>query len=334
MIELQKMLKTFDGKHIFLTGGTGFFGKSILDMLKKGFLGKSCFTILSRDPEAFLHRNPEYSGMDRVRFIKGDIRDFVFPAGRFDGMIHGATPAVTTLQPGEMRNIILEGSKRVLEFARHAGIPRLLFISSGAVYGPLPSGVLRAAETLPCVPVTEYGIAKLEAEKMFFSSGISSVAARCFAFIGPRLELDIHFAVGNFLRNCLNGEEIIVKGDGTPLRSYLYADDLVEWLFTILARGRAGESYNVGSPEAISIAELAAAVAGRFDPVPSVRLCREPVPGAEPERYVPDVSKAMSELGLQVNVPLGEAVELCKNFHRKRGNFKTPQNCQSTLASI
>lgn len=318
LIELQKMLKSFDGKHIFLTGGTGFFGKSILDMLKKGFLSKSCFTILSRDPEAFLRRNPEYSGMDRVRFIKGDIRDFVFPFGKFDGMIHGATPAVTTLQPGEMRNIILEGSKRVLEFARYAEIPRLLFISSGAVYGPLPSGVLKAVETLPCAPVTEYGIAKLEAEDMFFSSGISSVAARCFAFIGPRLDLNIHFAVGNFLRNCLNGEEIIIKGDGTPLRSYLYADDLVQWLFTIMARGNSGESYNVGSPEAISIAELAAAVATHFDPAPSGRICRKPIPGAVPEIYVPDVSKAMNELGVKVNISFSEAVELCKNFHRKR----------------
>ena len=306
------------GKHLFLTGGTGFFGKSILDMLRRGFLGRTRFTILSRDPETFLRWNPEFAGMERVRFIKGDIRDFDFPDCKFDGIIHGATPAVTTLQPGEMRNIILEGSKRVLEFARYAEIPRLLFISSGAVYGPLPSGVLRASETFSCVPVTEYGIAKLEAEDMFFSSGISSVAARCFAFIGPRLDLNIHFAVGNFLRNCLNGEEIIIKGDGTPLRSYLYADDLVQWLFTIMARGNSGESYNVGSPEAISIAELAAAVAAHFDPAPSIRICRKPIPGAVPEIYVPDVSKAMNELGVKVNISFSEAVELCKNFHRKR----------------
>ena len=77
-------------------------------------------------------------------------------------------------------------------------------------------------ENFPCNPVTEYGIAKKEAENMCLDSGISTRIARCFAFVGPRLALDIHFAIGNFIRNGLNKEKIIINGDGTPYRSYLY----------------------------------------------------------------------------------------------------------------
>ena len=259
---MRKMKKSvisdeLKGKRIFVTGGTGFFGKSLLDLMKKGFGAESCLTILSRDGDGFLKKYPEYADLKNVTYVQGDVRDFSFPAGRFDIISHGAASAVTTLPPGEMRSVILEGTKRVLQFARNCQAEKLLFVSSGAVYGPQPPWCENIREDFPCSPVTEYGIAKLEAEKMCLSSGIDTVIARCFAFIGPRLNLDIHFAAGNFLRDCLKGEKIIIKGDGTAFRSYLYADDLVEWLFTIIARGRSGGVYNVGSPEAVSIRELA-----------------------------------------------------------------------------
>lgn len=311
-------LDSLRGKNLFLTGGTGFFGKSILDMLKKGFLEETVFTILSRDPEGFLKQHPEFRTLKNVKWVNGDIRTFAFPEDSFDGIIHAATPAVTTLLPGEMRNIIIEGSQRVLEFALKQRRTRILFVSSGAVYGPQPDDCKNVAEDFSCAPVTEYGIAKLEAEKLFFSSGIETVVVRCFAFIGARLNLDIHFAVGNFLRNCLNNEKILIKGDGTPYRSYLYADDLVEWLFAAMAEGFPGTVYNIGSPDGISIADLAVEVASHFDPAPEIEIVQKPLPGKAPARYVPDVSKAQNELGVKVKVSLPEAIELCKNFHLAR----------------
>ena len=311
----------FKGKRFFLTGGTGFFGKSILDMVKRGFAENSSFTILSREPDAFLRQNPCFAGMDHVTFHRGDIRDFEFPACEFDCLIHAATPAVTTLAPGEMRSIILEGTERILAFARQCKAQRLLFVSSGAVYGPQPEWCENLAEDFPCAPVTEYGIAKLEAEKMCLNSGVECVIARCFAFIGPYLNLDIHFAAGNFLGDCLRKKDIIIKGDGTPLRSYLYADDLVEWLFAILEKGRAGEAYNVGSPQGISISALAKEMASHFEPAPAVRIMERAVPGRAPAQYVPDVSKIGKELGVSIKVPLSEAITLCKKFHLEHRDF-------------
>ena len=300
---------------IFLTGGTGFFGKSILDMLKNGFRKDSEFVILSRDPEKFLCKNPEYAELRNVRFVAGDVRDFAFFEEKFDSIIHAATPAVTTLQPGEMRSIILDGTEHVLAFARYCGAKKILFTSSGAVYGPLPSGMTCVSEDFPCNPVTEYGIAKLEAEKMCLSSGISCRIARCFAFTGPRLNLDIHFAVGNFIRNGLDHEDITIKGDGTPFRSYLYADDLVRWLFAIYDCDIENAIFNVGSPEGISIADLARQVAACFAPPPQVKVLGTPVPGEPPQVYVPDVSKIQKTLGVVMENNLRQSIEKTIFYH-------------------
>lgn len=99
-----------------------------------------------------------------------------------------------------------------------------------------------------------------------------------------------------------------MRGDGTPLRSYLYASDLAVWLWTILLKGRPGRAYNVGSENAISIADLAHAVAETVAPGVEVRVARSPEPGRAPERYVPNTARARTELGLGQHVDLEDAL--------------------------
>ena len=302
----------FVNKKIFLTGGTGFFGKSILDMLAEGFLSDCSFVILSRNPEKFLQKFPQYGKLEQVRFVSGDVRNFEFPQENFDYIIHAATPAVTTLAKGEMRSIIIEGTSRVLEFAKVCGAEKLLFVSSGAVYGPQGS-LCNVPEDFPCNPVTEYGIAKLDAENMCIASGVPTFIARCFAFVGPRLDLDIHFAIGNFIRDAMKKRDIIIKGDGTPYRSYMLSCDLVKWLFGILADGKAGRPYNVGSPHGVTIEETARRVADVFPEKPRVKVLTAAAAGAEPSRYVPDVSRAEKELGLKIEYSLDDAIKYTVN---------------------
>ena len=296
---------------IFLTGGTGFFGRSILSCLRRGLLPQGTeFVILSRDPEKFLAACPEFAGLPGVRHIAGDVRNFVFPDEEFDAVIHAATPAVTTLVPGEMRSIVVEGTRRAAEFARFCGAKRLLLTSSGAVYGVQPPELANIPEDHPCRPVTEYGIAKLEAEKICADSGVPALIARCFAFAGPYLNRDIHFAFGNFLKDALAGRPIVIRGDGTPLRSYLYADDLVTWLFKLLEAGTPGRPVNVGSPTAVSIAGLAETIRDVLQTPGKVVVMEKPVPGRLPARYVPSVERAKNELGLAVTISLADAIRL------------------------
>ena len=286
---------------LFVTGGTGFFGKSILNHAQQGVQ----FTILSRNPAAFCAAHPDLATRHGVEWCVGDVRDFAFPEGPFDAIVHAATPASTEVPDGEMRSVIIGGAQRVIDFAKASGTPRVLFTSSGAVYGPQNAAV---SETAECRPVTAYGIGKLAAERMLVEAGLDVKIARCFAFTGPHLNRGIHYAIGNFMRDCLAGKTIEINGDGTPLRSYLYADDLVEWLFAILERGESGRPYNVGSDRAVSIRELAETVRRALGAKNEIAVRGTPVPGARPSVYVPSIERAKKELGLRVTVDLEEAI--------------------------
>lgn len=304
-------------KRIFVTGGTGFFGKSLLAAHR----GERELVVLSRDPAAFLRRNPEFAGLPGVTFVSGDVRSFDFPSGKFDAVFHAATPSGALLErddPAELRSIIVDGTTRVLAFCLECNIPRLLFISSGAVYGSQESECERMNEDYSRHPVTAYGKGKLEAERLCLASGVATVVARCFAFVGPYLPLDGHFAAGNFLRDALVNRPIEVRGDGRPLRSYLDASDLVRWLWALLESGTPGRIYNVGSDEAVSIAELARFCAELRTPALPVRVAESPKEGPAP-RYVPDISRVRTELGLIPSVDLASALRNAFEFHRKRG---------------
>ena len=312
-------------QRIFITGGTGFFGKSILDyrLRHPEFLADAELTILSRDPAAFIAANPRLAKQPSISFMQGDVRDFTLTDANFDTIIHAATAAVTTLSDDEMSSTIVDGTRHVLEFAKVCGAKRILFTSSGAVYGPQTVAVGEEAQSNP---TTAYGRGKLAAERLCIESGIPTCIARCFAFTGPYLNRRIHFAIGNFIQDCLDGKDIVIKGDGTPLRSYLYADDLVEWLFAILDCGEPGRPYNVGSPEGLSIRELAETVRAALGTENEIKILgslstnftnstnsnhpdnswTKPAPST----YVPIITRAKTELGLSVTVPLSEAIRL------------------------
>jgi nucleoside-diphosphate-sugar epimerase len=121
------------------------------------------------------------------------------------------------------------------------------------------------------------------------------------------LPLDAHFAAGNFLRDAVRGGPILVRGDGTALRTYLYPIDLVAWLLRILVRGSRGRAYNVGSNEHVSTAELARLIAATVQPVPEV-VIQASQPQGPQNIYLPDISRARNELQLEVTVPLRNAI--------------------------
>ena len=301
-------------QRIFITGGTGFFGKSILDyrLRHPESLRDAEITILSRNPAAFITANPHLANQPGVAFVAGDVRTFNFSTLQpfnVSTIIHAATAAVTTLSDDEMYSTIVDGTRHVLEFAKTCGAKRILFTSSGAVYGPQTAPV---DEDTATNPTTAYGRGKLAAERLCVESGVPSLIARCFAFTGPYLNRRIHYAIGNFIQDCLDGKDIVIKGDGTPLRSYLYADDLVEWLFAILDRGEPGRPYNVGSPEGLSIRELAETVRSALGTKNEISIQGAPQPfnhsTLQPSTYVPIVTRAENELGLNVIVPLSEAI--------------------------
>lgn len=287
---------------IFITGGTGFFGKSIF--ARRAVVPSVRYTVLSRDPGKFQSENPVFANRSDLAWIQGDVRDFKFPEGPFDAIVHAATSAVTSIPDVEQDSVIRLGTKRIIAFAKAVGCSRILFTSSGAVYGSQTNPV---DETAPCRPTTVYGKGKRDAEQMLLDAGLDVKIARCFAFTGIHLNRDIHYAIGNFIRDCRAGRDIVVTGDGTAKRSYLYADDLVDWLFAILDRGKTGRPYNVGSDVAISIRELAETVRRVLGGTNRIVVRGRPS-DRPPTVYVPCINRARRELGLGVKIPLDEAI--------------------------
>jgi nucleoside-diphosphate-sugar epimerase len=322
------------GERIFITGGTGFFGKWLLESLlwANDRLHLDCrSTVLTRDPDKFRKDAPHLAGHRTVSVIQGDVRNFDFPVGNFSHVIHAATESSEKLniqRPLIMLETIVEGTRRTLEFAKSAGTRRFLLTSSGAVYGKQPSDVTHVPEEYigapnPLDPRSAYGEGKRVAEHLccLYADAILEVKiARGFAFVGPYLPLDIHFAIGNFIRDAMHGGPILVKGDGTPLRSYLYMADLTIWLWTILILGVSLRPYNVGSDEGFSIESVAKAVAKAALHQVQVQVIQESFLKQSPERYVPSTQRAQQELKLKQTVSLNEAIHRTINYHRRSNN--------------
>ncbi|WP_336486656.1 NAD-dependent epimerase/dehydratase family protein [Methylobacterium nigriterrae] len=318
---VESALLELNGASLLLTGGTGFFGGWLLALLSHArarLALKFKVTVLSRRPGDYLARAPMHVDLSLVDVVGGDVRDVELPGRRFSHVIHAATDtrADAEREPMELIGAIIDGTRHVLDVARACGAGRLLYLSSGAVYGAQPHDLAALSETYaggcdPLDPRAAYGNAKRLAEHMCaiasIGPGPSCVVARCFAFVGPGMPLDGHFAIGNFIGDALAGRRIVVSGDGTPLRSYLYAGDLAAWLIALLVRGNAGEAYNVGSDQPVSIGELARRVGSLIPGAGAVLVKGEPAPGTPRNRYVPSIEKARA-LGLEVWTPLDAAI--------------------------
>jgi nucleoside-diphosphate-sugar epimerase len=318
------------GARIFITGGTGFFGKWLLESLlwANDKLDLDCrVTVLTRHPDLFKSNAPHLSGHQAVSVLNGDVRTFNFPSGTFTHIIHAATDASAKLNaenPLLMLDTIIEGTRHTLDLAKLCGVKKILLTSSGAVYGKQPPDMTHIPEDYngapdPLDPNSAYGEGKRLAEHLcalYADSNLEIKIARCFAFVGPYLPLDIHFAIGNFIRDAMNGSPITIKGDGTPYRSYLYAADLATWLWTILLQGASLKPYNVGSRNSISIAELAATVAGEFQNEIRVVIQGIPDPKMPASRYVPDTQRAEKELGLQETFSLQDGITRTKDWYK------------------
>lgn len=317
------------GNKLFITGGTGFFGCWLLESFihaNEHLDLQASAVVLTRDPAAFKQKAAHLATNPAISFISGDIGSLEFPSGEFSHVIHAATDVYSQSSPLNTIDTIVSGTRRVLDFAVRCGAKKFLFVSSGAVYGRQPPAISHVGEEYAGAPDvgninSAYGESKRLAELLCAVYAgqyeIEIKIARCFAFVGPYLQLDGHLAIGNFIKDYLDGNPIRVGGDGTPVRSYLYAADLTVWLWTILFRGAPNRSYNVGSEKEISIIDLARMISALSGDETKVEAALKPVSAdVLPERYVPQTKRAFSELGLgaatDLETALRKTVEFCR----------------------
>lgn len=322
----RQMWDEMRGQQIFLTGGTGFFGCWLVESflhINRALQLDAKIAVLTRNPTAFAKKCPHLQSDLALTLILGDVRDFEIPSrlhgAEFRYVIHAATESsAKQVAEGQLATLetILRGTERTLQFAATHGTRKFLLTSSGAVYGEQPAGIIHLPEDYAGAPnslkpSSVYAEGKRAAEllcSLYAHAELECKIARCFAFVGPHLPLDAHFAVGNFLRDAMCGDPIQINGDGTPIRSYLYAADLAIWLWTMLFRAPSMEAFNVGSDEAVSIAGLARTVADTLNSNTPIHIAQQAQPETPVRRYVPSTRKAEQLLGLRPTVPLDEAI--------------------------
>lgn len=317
-------------QHIFMTGGTGFFGCWFLESFiwaNQRFNLKANLTVLTRNMNRFKHHYPHLSQHDFIHFYAGDVKNFIFPPGNYSHIIHAATD-VTSLDNASALDTfttITHGTARVLEFAKQCGAKNFLLISSGAIYGEQPVASPGLAEEYIGHPRLEearsaYGIGKYTAEHLchLYSQAhhIPVKIARCFTFIGPYLSLNSPLAVSHFLKAAMQDQPIIIQSDGSARRSYLYTADLMVWLWKILFYGKSLRPYNVGSDQAVSIAQLAQLIANCYSPSREVITLNNPSHGLSAQNYIPDITRAQTELQLSQKTTLTQAIQSTLKWYR------------------
>ena len=294
---------------LLIIGGTGFFGKSILDyLIKNNFLKFNLDKIIvfSRNTDSFIQNYPELKN-EKITYLNGDISK-IYNIPEADLIIHAAS---SSNKEKYIHNSSLEKSNNEESVFNFCKIIRkiktntkILYCSSGAVYGQQPSNVLKIKEDFVFQNVDtlekdkrDYALSKRNAEKMIQElgkDGYNVSIARCFAFYGKYLPEDGHFAYASFLKFAKNGKDIIVNASHDVIRSYMHANDLVDSLIKIaLASNPDCPVYNVGSDIPISIFDLAKQIAEKH----SVKvITKEKINFSKIDRYVPDISKLKSIL--------------------------------------
>jgi dTDP-glucose 4,6-dehydratase len=336
---------------LLVIGGSGFFGKSILDAYWRGLLSPwkiSKIIVLARNAKQTLVNYPELicptkfshfaylTGEKRmeVELIDADIAfctklpyaDFVIhAAASTDARKYVQSPQIEkdnihmgTINFCNLANQFLKGS-------------RIIYVSSGAVYGQHAENGLGLTEDTYLAPIEslapnkqDYAAAKRDAEQImrnFADRGNYVSIARCFAFLGSHLPRDQHFAIGNFIENGLRGESVLVKADRLVFRSYLFADDLVVQLMTIASQPNTRCSvYNVGSDQPIEIRDLGRLISSYFDVELNI-MNKLNISSYQADYYVPNIQKYKNCFGIK-SMALEHALDLTVKSIRSH-NIKT-----------
>jgi len=310
-------------KTLLIIGGTGFFAKSILDYIFNYSLLKNVkkILLLSRG-HSKIKINHRLKRKIKIINIYGDISklnkipfaDYVI----YCAIIHNYK---------QDHKAVCNYYKLAKKFHYKS---KILYTSSGAIYGRQPTHIDKIKENylylnkrinFPNNTKNIYSTSKLKSEKIFkklSGLGIKVSIARCFAFVGKHLPREKNYAVGNFIENIIKNKTIKVNSTHDVIRSYMYADDLVRWLFKILSSANDKcPIYNVGSDSAISIFKLAGLLSKKYN----ILLSHKNKNCNFVDRYIPNINKAKKELGLSIKYSNLEGV--IKTIKSLKKNAKT-----------
>ncbi len=297
---------------IFLiTGAAGFLGSALANTLaREGHEVRGVDDLSTGDPSALY---------EDVLFTRGDVNDrpklWTLLQG-VDCVYHLAARVSvpeSVLYPREYNAVNVGGTVSLMEAMRDVGVKRVVYVSSGAVYGDQPEQPLR--EDMRPKPRSPYAVSKLAGEYYVRTIGalwgIETVVLRVFNAYGPGQHLPASHppVIPNFLRQALRGGTLVVHGDGAQTRDYVFVDDVVRAMVAAATAPRAvNEIINVGSGTETSVRSL-------VEMTLKVTRARATVvenahTGGGVARMCADLRQAAVRLGYAPRVPLEEGLRL------------------------
>ena len=265
------------GCNILVTGATGLIGSCLVDALMQRSQKDYQVYAHGRNQRRAETRFEQYKDDANFHFLQGDVTQPLACNVPFHYIIHAASngsPNFFANNPVEVMKSNLYGVSTLIEYGLGHGMKRFLYVSTGEVYGQNDLELLdesgygyvdvlsprscypsskRAAETLAVCYASEYGADVV-------------IARPCHTY-GPHFTESDNRVYAQFIRNVLNGEDIVMKSAGTQYRSWCYVEDCVSALLYILLKGNCGEAYNIADKGSVvtirELAEMIAQVAGR-----------------------------------------------------------------------
>jgi len=317
-------LEGFEGKSVLITGGAGFIGSWLCDVLISFNAEVACLDNLSTG----IRRNIDHLlGKPRFEFVNADVCTFKTER-EFDYILHmasHASPEEYQTHPIETLRANSLGSINMAELARRNDAT-MLFASTSEIYGDaevVPTPETYWGNVNPIGPRSCYDEGKRFAEALFMAYhkqyGLNVRIARIFNSFGPRLREDGLYgrAVSRFIAQALTNKPITVYGNGAQTRSFCYITDTVTGLMLLTVNEKAkGEAINIGNPEEITILELAEKIKALTKSRSTLTFY--PLPKDDPKRRCPDTKKIEKLLGWKPKINLVQGIKRTITWFRKR----------------
>ena len=311
-----------------VTGGAGFIGSHLVESLA---LSGAVVRVL--DDFSTGHRENLTGLAAKIVLVEGDVRDGALNRRLMEGIdvvfhlaaVASVAPSIS--DPLTCNDVNVAGTLNVLTAARDAGVRRVVFASSAAVYGPDPG--VPTAETAPFAPLSPYAASKAAGElycRVFAKLyGVEAVSLRLFNVYGPRQDPASEYSgvVSRFLEWLRVGQPPIIHGDGEQTRDFVFVQDVVNaFVLAGGAPGIGGEVFNVGSGEAATINGLAETLAGLAVRDRVLRPIHHPEQAGDVRHSRADISKARQALGYAPAVELADGLARTLVWWRESGQPK------------
>jgi len=310
-----------EGKRILVTGGAGFIGSHLVERLGV----RNEVTVLDDLSTGSLRNLASVPGQLHVKRSSILDADVVAAAVAGQDVVYhlAAKTSVpeSVAKPDAYWRTNVEGTLTILKAAADAGVRRVVFTSSAAVYGT--SEVNPKVETMRPEPASPYATTKMVGEfacvEIASMKGIETVAVRIFNAYGPRQDPRSAYAgvIAKFCTAFAAGKPIEIHGDGQQTRDFLYVGDLAEALELAGEGPVADQVLNLGSGKATAVSEVARVLSEITHTSP--RIARKSPREADIRHSLADIGKAREKLGFRPRTPLREGLEKTLAFFRTAG---------------